>query len=57
VGLGVPIANRSLASQTSINLHAWLEYEISRDLGGQPGNPFGFIFGPSITFGNVGTNL
>jgi hypothetical protein len=56
LGLGVPIVNRALITQTSINLHAWFEYEISRALGGQ-GSPFGFIFGPSITFGNVGTYL
>jgi hypothetical protein len=56
-GLSVPIANRSLATETSINLHAWGEYEISRALGNEPGNPFGFVFGPSISIGNVGTNL
>jgi hypothetical protein len=57
IGLSVPIANRSLATETSINLHAWFEYEVSRDLGGQPGSPLGFVFGPSISIGNVGTNL
>jgi hypothetical protein len=57
LGLSVPIANRSLATETSINLHAWFEYEVSRDLGGQPGSPLGFVFGPSISIGNVGTNL
>jgi hypothetical protein len=57
VGLSVPIANRSLATETSINLHAWAEYEISRDIGQEPGNPFGFVFGPSISIGNIGTNL
>jgi hypothetical protein len=68
IGLSVPIANRSLATETSINLHAWLEYEISRALGPDPGpavpggpaipnNPFGFVFGPSISIGNIGTNL
>ncbi len=57
VGLSVPIANRSQATETSINLHAWLEYEVSRDVSGQPGSPFGFVFGPSISIGNIGTNL
>ena len=57
LGLGVPIANRALATETSINLHAWLEYEISRDLGRQPGSALGFVFGPSISIGNVGTNF
>ena len=56
-GLSVPIANRSLATETSINLHAWAEYEISRDIGQEPGNPFGFVFGPSISIGNIGANL
>jgi hypothetical protein len=57
IGLSVPIANRSLATETSINLHAWLEYEISRDIGQEPGSPLGFVFGPSISIGNVGANL
>ncbi|HTQ48528.1 MAG TPA: hypothetical protein VMI75_37485 [Polyangiaceae bacterium] len=57
LGLSVPIANRSLATETSINLHAWFEYEVSRDLGGEPGSPLGFVFGPSISIGNIGTNL
>ena len=57
LALSVPIANRSLATETSINLHAWLEYEVSRGVAGQSGSPFGFVFGPSISIGNVGTNL
>lgn len=57
LALSVPIANRSLATETSINLHAWFEYEVSRGVSGQPGSPFGFVFGPSISIGNVGTNL
>jgi hypothetical protein len=57
LALSVPIANRSLATETSINLHAWLEYEISRDVANEPGNPLGFVFGPSISIGNIGTNL
>jgi hypothetical protein len=57
LGLGMPIANRALTTQASINLHAWFEYEISRAIGVSQGSPYGFIFGPSITFGNVGTYL
>ncbi len=63
IGLSVPIANRSLATETSINLHAWFEYEVSRAIGldqygnGEPGNPVGFVFGPSISIGNIGTNF
>ncbi|HEX8795531.1 MAG TPA: hypothetical protein VF765_31495 [Polyangiaceae bacterium] len=57
VGLSVPIANRSLATETSINLHAWFEYEVSREISGLSGSPFGFVFGPSISIGNIGTNF
>jgi hypothetical protein len=58
IGLSVPIANRSLATETSINLHAWFEYEVSRALAGnEPGSPLGFVFGPSLSIGNIGTNL
>ncbi len=58
VGLSVPIANRSLATETSINLHAWFEYEVSRALSGnETGNALGFVFGPSISIGNIGTNF
>ena len=57
IGLSVPIANRSLATETSVNLHAWFEYEVSRAWSGNPGNPIAFVFGPSISIGNIGTNL
>lgn len=57
IGLSVPIANRSLATETSVNLHAWFEYEVSRSWGQLPGSPYGFVFGPSISIGNIGTNL
>jgi hypothetical protein len=57
IALSVPIANRSLATETSINLHAWFEYEVSRGVAGEAGSPYGFVFGPSISIGNVGTNL
>ena len=55
-GLSVPIANRSLATETSINLHVWAEYEVSRALEDNPnaGDPLGFVFGPSISIGNIG---
>ncbi len=58
LGISVPIANQSLATETSINLHAWFEYEISRAFSfNELGSPFGFVFGPSISIGNIGTNL
>jgi hypothetical protein len=53
LGIAVPVANRSSPSQASINLHGWLEVNITE--GG--GNPLAFVFGPSISIGNVGTSL
>ena len=57
LGLSVPIANRSLAAETSVNLHAWVELEPSRALGSGAGNAWAFVFGPSITVGNLGADL
>lgn len=56
-GIAVPIANVSRASQTSINLHGWFEYEVSREVLKQQGQSFGFVFGPSISIGDVGANF
>jgi hypothetical protein len=56
-GISVPIANTGRTTQTSINVHAWFETEISRVVLNQNGSPFGFVFGPSISIGDVGTNL
>ncbi len=55
LGVSVPIANRSSVTQASINLHAWLEADITR--ASDSGSRYGFIFGPSISIGNVGLNL
>jgi hypothetical protein len=52
LGLSIPIANRLSAAEASINLHGWLEIPISRD-----DHSPAFIFGPSISIGNVGANL
>jgi hypothetical protein len=65
LGISVPIANRSLATQASINLHGWFEANItqsnSKDSMGNSVKDskgrYAFIFGPSITIGNVGVNL
>lgn len=57
VGLSVPIANPSHATQTSISVHAWFEYEASRALRAGGGMPVGFVFGPSISIGNIGSNF
>jgi len=56
LGLSVPIANRSTPTQASINLHAWYEVDISRHAS-DPGGHTSIIFGPSISIGNIGTNL
>jgi hypothetical protein len=52
LGLSIPIANRLSATEASINLHGWLEIPISRD-----DHTPAFIFGPSISIGNIGANL
>jgi hypothetical protein len=53
LGIGVPVANRSSPAEASINLHGWLEHDISHD----SGSGLAFVFGPSISIGNVGANL
>ena len=57
IGLSVPIANRSTPTQASINLHAWFEEDISHTSGDSQASRTSIIFGPSISIGNVGTNL
>jgi len=57
IGLSVPIANRSTATQASINLHGWVEEDISHNSGDSQASRSAIIFGPSISIGNVGTNL
>jgi hypothetical protein len=64
LGVGVPIGNRGETSQTSVNLHAWMAYELRADYPldqvsktGPTASHWSFLFGPSITIGNVGTNL
>jgi hypothetical protein len=57
VGVGVPIANRSGPTEASIQLHAWFESDIAGDRGPGSAGRYAFIFGPSISIGNIGTNL
>jgi hypothetical protein len=57
IGFSVPIANRSTPTQASINLHAWFEEDISHTAGDSQASRTSIIFGPSISIGNVGTNL
>jgi hypothetical protein len=57
LGISVPIANRSSAAEAAINLHAWVEEDVSGHSGPDSGSRLAVIFGPSISIGNVGTNL
>lgn len=57
LGLSVPIANRSTPTQAAINLHAWYEVDISHHAGDTEASRTSIIFGPSISIGNIGTNL
>lgn len=54
VGLSIPITTRSSIAQASIDLHLWGEMDVSAD---SDDGRFGIVFGPSISVGNVGTNL
>jgi hypothetical protein len=66
LGIGVPLGNVGQPTQASINIHAWIAYRLGNEyapLLDSSGvatttnialSPWSFIFGPSITFGNVG---
>ena len=64
--MSIPIGNRGEPTQAAVNLHAWVAYELRSDYSytsGPVGSPlitashWSFLFGPSITIGNIGTNL
>ncbi|HEY3594741.1 MAG TPA: hypothetical protein VGL13_12735, partial [Polyangiaceae bacterium] len=57
LGISVPIANRSTPTEAAVNLHAWVEEDVSRHSGPDSGSRFALIFGPSISIGNVGTSF
>lgn len=57
LSVGIPIANAGHGAQTSVNLHAWLEFEVSRGFTPGAGSPWGFIIGPSLTVGDVGASF
>ena len=70
LGLGVPLGNAGQPSQASINIHAWVAYRLGNELAPEldatgnaiPGssinlNHWSFIFGPSVSFGNLGFDL
>lgn len=57
LSISIPIANWGRVSQAAISLHMLAEYEVTRAFMHNAGTPWGFIFGPSISLGNVGYNL
>jgi hypothetical protein len=70
LGLAVPLGNAGQATQASINIHAWAAYRLGDEYASpldESGNaiegksvklkPWAFIFGPSVTFGNLGIDL
>ncbi len=52
LGFSVPVLNANTNLQASFNLHAWLEYALTRDVG-----RWAFMFGPSFAIGKFSTNL
>jgi hypothetical protein len=59
---------RGEVTQSSVNLHAWIAREFRKDActdstmspatsSCQLASHWSFIFGPSISIGNIGTNL
>ena len=65
IGVSIPIGNRGETSQASVNLHMWGAYELRDEYhyttidDGMSHTPshWSLLFGPSITIGNIGTNL
>lgn len=71
LGMGVPLGNAGQTSQASINIHAWMAYRLGSESAPQldangnartdvpnvPLSHWSFVFGPSVTFGNVGVDL
>ncbi len=59
LGLTVPILNANQPTQASVGIHAWFEYVPTL----QPipaehyAQQFSFIFGPSVSIGDIGTNF
>lgn len=68
LGVSVPIGNPNQPTQAAVNIHAWMAYSLgTRDgqlldtMGNVTGTvrltPWAFVFGPSITVGNVAAFL
>jgi len=69
LGMGVPLGNAGQPTQASINIHAWVAYRLGNEYApllktdgtasglSIPLNHWAFIFGPSVSFGNVGFDI
>lgn len=68
IGVSIPLGNVNQPTQAAVNIHAWLSYsfgertgrlldEAGNFVGNVRLNPWAFVFGPSITIGNVGVFL
>ncbi|MCL2451070.1 MAG: hypothetical protein FWD17_19160, partial [Polyangiaceae bacterium] len=57
LGISIPIAGAGSLGQASINLHAWFEQRLTGSGGAEASSTRAFIFGPSISLGNVGTTF
>lgn len=68
IGISIPLGNVNQPTQAAVNIHAWLSYSFGERTGrllDDAGNfvenvrlnPWAFVFGPSITIGNVGVFL
>jgi hypothetical protein len=56
LGLSIPIAGAGSPVQASINLHGWFEERLTGS-GPEAASERAFIFGPSISVGNIGTTF
>ena len=70
LGVSIPLGNAGQTTQAALNLHAWVAYELRNDFNyyptatdatngtnGQVAPHWTFIFGPSLSIGNIGTIL
>jgi hypothetical protein len=63
LGIAIPLGNANQPAQAAINIHAWLSYSVgehtAEDEDGSQVvlSPWAFVFGPSITVGNIGAFL
>ena len=70
LGISIPLGNAGQPTQASLNLHAWAAYEFRKEFqyypsavdatagkNGRPAPHWAFVFGPSISIGNIGLVL